>query len=350
MPIGSAAPQAVRSFALLSCRQICHLACKGVLFSLPLISSLASAQTPGPLSDTSQLPAAKASTNPPKSNQEPFKTQLQPVTIAPLPERRPPTQQVLKPELLARLKLIQNRLTLEINALEEAAKKRLQDSAVLSLKEDLAVADKKILKITEQLTNIDQKRSELLARREFIDQLVLAIDAKWNGSQPLQAFLEFQLLDMAQSDLTNPRGSGPLWKFITYLSMTVREVPEPREDVIGVMESYMNFASVLKPKTPAEFLTSRSYSNGSSSVAARPVDRSTLGDHLEKRMKELNRVEQVSIRASRGADLELRMKVVPPPASAPTEPIAPPEIRPNEAKEETKTGEPVNQASLTPGR
>jgi hypothetical protein len=249
------------------------------------------------------------------------------VTVSPLPVRAPASQAAGKSEVLARLKTLQSHQSQEIVDLETAIKKQLKASTAVTLKDDWKVTDRKISRLGDDLDQLQKRRAEVSARRDFINQLVLILDSRWDGKN-LQTFLEHQLLDMATNELTNPQGEpSPLWKFVTYLSVAIREVPERQDDVLSIAESYMNFASVLNPKTPAEFLANRNYTNTEMSVAARPANRETLGDFLEKRMQDLNPTPKAT-RASRVGprpDIELRLKVPTPPReeSAPESPTTP---------------------------
>lgn len=194
--------------------------------------------------------------------------------------------QPTKLEVLSRFRQIQRRQMQEINLLEESVKKSLKNSTLISLKGDLTNAKAKIHLLGESLSEFDSRRSELLIRREIVDQLILLIDSRWDGKE-LQAFLEHSILDIALSDLTDNQGSGNSWKFMVYLSIAIREAPEPREDVLSVIESYMGFSSVLDPKNPVDFITSRNYSNRAESVSAHPVERGAIGDYVEKRTQEI---------------------------------------------------------------
>lgn len=256
---------------------------------------------------------------------QPVAPSVQPTLVTPLPEgRRPASNGPDKAQIIERLKNLQSRQVQEIEQLEKSVKSHLKDSTTVSLKDDLSVTDKRIVRLGEQLEEIQKRRAELLARRDFVNRLIFTIDSKWNGQEALQSFLEHQLLDMAQNELTNVQGEpSALWRFVTYLSVTVREVPERRDDVIGIVESYMNFANVINPKTPAEFMANRNYTNGATSVAAHPASRESLGDDLEVRVNELKELKIAAPSASPMAsgpesrgDIELRLPRPAPPNDA----------------------------------
>ena len=123
----------------------------------------------------------------------------------------------------------------------------------------------------------NKRRGELNARREIVDRLIFQIDTKLGPNQKLQTFLEQTFLEMASADLADGRDAR-LWKAFTYLSMVMREVPESNEDVLNVFQGYLNFTSVLEPKTPADFIASRNYTNGSESAVANGRPRDKVSD------------------------------------------------------------------------
>ena len=184
-----------------------------------------------------------------------------------------------KRDMIERLKKLKETQSSELANLETAIRKQLQDSMSLNVSnEEVRFATAKAGLLAKRLDELNSRRAELNARREMIDRLIFAVDSKYSN-QPIQQFLEQQFLEMASTDLSEARDSR-MWKAYTYFSIAMREVPEPREDMFNVIESYMNFSNVLDPKTPAEFLASRNYTNGVQSVAARPVSRESIGDDI----------------------------------------------------------------------
>lgn len=202
-----------------------------------------------------------------------------------VPSRRPPS----KEELILRLRDLQSQQLQALNDIDGRLRKTFDDSTSINFKVVEKTTARRLTVLTDSLEVLNDRRAELIARRTFIDQLILQIDSKWT-QQPLQSFLEHQLLEMARTDLIDTTGSEPrLWKFFTYLSVVIREIPEPREDLLSFIEGYMNFSSVLAPKSPLEFLASRNYSNGGVSISAQPATHEGAGDGLEKKLVELNR-------------------------------------------------------------
>ena len=92
------------------------------------------------------------------------------------------------------------------------------------------------------------------------------------------------------------------------MSIVVREIPEPKENILGVIESYVLFSSVLNPKPPGEFLMNRNYSNGAASAAGVPTNKSDAGDYADKRLKELKSPDATTASKKPPADIEIRLK------------------------------------------
>ena len=206
-----------------------------------------------------------------------------------------------KRDLIERLKKLQSTQASELATIETAIHKQLQETMKLNVaKEDVRFASAKASVLATKVDELNKRRSELNARREMVDRLIFAIDTKYSN-QPLQQFLEQQFLEMASTDLADGRDSR-MWKAFTYMSIAIREVPEPREDMFDVIEGYMNYTNILDPKTPAEFLASRNYTNGNQSVAASPVSRDEIGDDVE-----VNAEESATRAINAPRTLELRM-------------------------------------------
>lgn len=215
-----------------------------------------------------------------------------------------------KSEILNHLKNLQKRHHDEIFKLEKQIKNLLRDSATIRLENDNKFKDKSAEKIASRIAELEKKRAELIARRSFIDRLILAIDSRWDGEN-LKQFLEHQLLDMATADLTNPEGPSSIWKFILYASIVVREIPERNENPISILENYMESTAVLDPKPPAEFAAGRHYTNGSQSYTATPGDREKLGEYLESRLKQLKlpaASSEPKVESAAPADIEIRLR------------------------------------------
>lgn len=187
------------------------------------------------------------------------------------------SDQPTKKEIMARLKTLQDQQIASSNEIDAAIRKQLQETLTMEIKNDeLPIASRRTGLVTKKIEELNKRRNELNARREIFDRLMFQVDSKWTG-QKLQTFLEQTFIEMASVDLADGRDSR-LWKAFTYFSMVVREVPEKNEDVLNIFEGYLNYSSVLDPKTPADYLASRNYTNGTESVVAHPVAKDEVGD------------------------------------------------------------------------
>jgi hypothetical protein len=185
-----------------------------------------------------------------------------------------------KKDVLAKLKTLQDKQLADSTELEAAIRKQLNETFKFEIAgDDLAIAGRRTNLVTKKIDELNKRRTELNARREIVDRIIFQVDSKWDGKSPLKDFFATTFLEMASNDLSDGRDNR-LWKEFTFLSMTMREVPEKNEDVVSLFEGYLNFSNVLDPKTPAEYLASRNYTDGLESAQARVSDRSSLGDGL----------------------------------------------------------------------
>ena len=222
-----------------------------------------------------------------------------------------------KAEALTRLKAIQAKQNNEIQSIDDALRKRFGDSTQIDMhQQNSKLSDRRVTQLTGHIEDLSQRRAELTARRDFMNMLIFTIDTKWNG-QNFNKFLEFTFLDMAMTDISDTRTSSHLWKFLTYASITVREAPEPHEDVINVLESYINFSGLLEPKSPAVFLAGRSYTNGNLSYSAKGVPADQVGDAVENQIRALDADAKKKLKPKQkeAADIELRIPPLPLPAA-----------------------------------
>lgn len=151
---------------------------------------------------------------------------------------------------------------------------------------DLSASSFQIKDLTRQLDEIGQSHREYQARKEVIDQLIVAVDSHWTD-QSLQPWLVDHLFALAKAGLVDAN-PNPSWRFYVYLALVLRQMADPRENPIARMATFMNFSSVLNPKNPADFLASRDYTNANESLSAKTIRKEDLGEYLEKRNKEIN--------------------------------------------------------------
>ncbi len=137
-----------------------------------------------------------------------------------------------------------------------------------------------------EIESLSNQRQEFIWRQELIDRLVLQIDSRFKGGD-LRDFLSERLVEMAKADLLETAGNKSLWKQMTYLSQTLRQIPERGENIIGFIDGYLKNSSFKKPLRPDEYLRTRAYSNGGEHVAATPATKDQVGEMVEQRLMEI---------------------------------------------------------------
>lgn len=227
-----------------------------------------------------------------------------------------------KRQVITKLKAIQSKQIQMINEIDDKLKGKLKDTQSLKVTDDTVASELRMTRLEESMELFDLKRREALERSQFIDRLVFAVDTKWTKDS-LKIFLEKTLLDIASAEMnqTDSKSSNSIWKFATYMSIAIRELSEPREDLISFVDNYMEFSTVLTPKAPTAFSQARSYTNGVSSQAAKVLNKENLGDGVEKKIKAVGKDEPVAvIQGTTTAPVE---------PVAPVEPAAPATIPPS---------------------
>lgn len=139
----------------------------------------------------------------------------------------------------------------------------------------------------ERAQKLAEQRKELVLRQEFLDRLVFRIDTRYKGDADLKAFLVAQVSDMAVVEASDAQGDASLWKFLTYLSIALKDQVERSENLASFIEGYMKFSSIRKPIKPEDYVSMRSYTNGKDSYSAKPVAREAVGDIVEQKLKQL---------------------------------------------------------------
>lgn len=223
--------------------------------------------------------------------------------------------------VISKLKSIQTKQVQLIGEIDDKLKNKLKSTQDLRMTDDTVSSELRMTRLQESMELFDQKRREAVERSQFLDRLIFAVDTKWTKDS-IKTFLEQTLLDIASAEMnqTDSKTSSSLWKFATYLSVAIRELSEPREDIISFIDNYMEFSTVLAPKPPTAFSQARSYTNGVTSEAAKVANKEDLGDGVEKKVKVNTKEEPAA--------------VVQGTTSAPIEPALPPTIPPNAANPE----------------
>lgn len=204
-------------------------------------------------------------------------------------------QRQLKPEIIASLRALLEKQSNALKANDLNVRKLIEETQTVRLGADQVQGERQLQSLYKRLNSVMAEKEEFQLRYDFLTQLIFQIDSKW-GSEPLQEFLEHQLLEMAITDASN---TNPIkaWRFYSYLSIAVREIPERREDLVAFIGGYLEFSGIREPKSPALFMNTRNYTNGATSQTARPVSREQLGEIVEQKMKEIEAPADIELRA-----------------------------------------------------
>lgn len=139
---------------------------------------------------------------------------------------------------------------------------------------------------TVHLEKLSLRRREYFLRQNFIDRLKFKIDKDYKG-QEMKAFLSKTVLELAHEEALDSQGDFGLTRFCNYLSLAIKQIPERNENLLGFVEGYMKFSSILNPVSPADYIHHRSYTNGRDTYNAKPVDREDVGELVEERLQQL---------------------------------------------------------------
>jgi hypothetical protein len=130
--------------------------------------------------------------------------------------------------------------------------------------------------LEESISQLQDKKREYLLRHDFLNELTNKFTSSYNGSDA-RVFIELQSLEMAATEIgvgsfEQPAGDE-YWRFLIYLSVAIRELPEQIENPFKFMEAYMNFSTISHPKRPGEFRAQRNYFNSRNTESGKPLPR-----------------------------------------------------------------------------
>lgn len=137
-----------------------------------------------------------------------------------------------------------------------------------------------------QLEKLSLKRREYFLRQNFIDRLKFKIDKDYQGGE-MKDFLSKTILELAHEEALDAQGDFGLTRFCNFLSLAIKQIPERNENLLGFVEGYMKFSSILNPVSPTEYIHHRSYTNGRDSYNAKPVAKEDVGEVVEERLEQL---------------------------------------------------------------
>ncbi|MEQ1877767.1 MAG: hypothetical protein ABL958_14075 [Bdellovibrionia bacterium] len=128
--------------------------------------------------------------------------------------------------------------------------------------------------IEETVSQLQERKREFLLRHDFLNDLTNKFTSAFGGGDARE-FIEKQTLEMAASEIgvgtfEQPAGDE-YWRFLTYLSVAIRELPEQIENPFKFTEAFMNFSTISRPKKPGEFRAQRNYFNSRRVESGKPM-------------------------------------------------------------------------------
>ena len=177
----------------------------------------------------------------------------------------------VKAETLRSLQSLRNENVKRLRDIDQALSKKIDEAKPGNLEKDVMT--------------LRTARREHMLRQEFLDRLILQVDANFRGGD-LRQFLQVALTEMAKTDAMSPSQEAGLWKFLKYASEAISSLPERKENILAFLEGYMN-RSVTDPIKPQDYLNSRNYTNGSTSEQGNPMGREEVGALADQRLQEL---------------------------------------------------------------
>lgn len=178
-----------------------------------------------------------------------------------------------------------------IEDIDKSIKKGLMSVRGLKLNEEQNLSPRKFSALEKELESLSLQRREHLMRQDFLDRLSFQVDRHFQGGD-LKAFLEIKILEMAQSEISSSRPDTNMWKFLSYLSLALKDLPERHEAPFAFIEGYMRFSTLLNPTRPNDYMAKRSYTNGVKFETAEPMEADRVGEVVEAKLKELQALNQ----------------------------------------------------------
>lgn len=113
-------------------------------------------------------------------------------------------------------------------------------------------------------TKLSDTRTALIEnqlRLEFLNSFISALERTTDPRKEVVTVLgDLAFRQVLASVETQTENS--IWRFEIYLSIAIRDIMEPRENLGEFVKQYIQYSSIRDPKTPKEFLKSRSYIGG----------------------------------------------------------------------------------------
>ncbi len=187
-------------------------------------------------------------------------------------------------EALAQVKSLIDKNHTRLIELDSSISKALMGIRDLGLTQNQETRTK-LVGLEKELEKLSFQRQEHLLRQEFLDRLSFQVDRHFQRGD-LKAFLEKKTLEMAQTEISSPQSDSNMWKFLSYLSLAIKELPERHENPFAFIEGYMRFSTLLNPLRPDEYLAQRNYTNGHDFETAAPMEADRVGEVVDAKIQE----------------------------------------------------------------
>lgn len=172
-----------------------------------------------------------------------------------------------------------------IEAIDKSIREGLMNLRDLKINQN-EVDPRKFGSMEKGLESLSLQRREHLLRQDFLDRLSFQVDRHFQGGD-LRKFLEVKILKMAQGELSSSQPDTNMWKFLSYLSLALKELPERHEAPFAFIEGYMRFSTLLNPTRPTDYMSKRNYTNGMDFEEAEPMSADRVGEVVEEKIKEI---------------------------------------------------------------
>lgn len=196
-----------------------------------------------------------------------------------------PTYALTPQEAVTQLKEIQNTNRALIDKADKSMQEQLKKSRGIKAQQlTRAEGDNTFDSIEESIAQIQEQKREYLLRHDFLNALVNKFASSFGGGDA-RDFIEKQALEMAATEIgigsyEQPAGEE-YWRFLTYLSVAIRELPEQIENPFKFTEAFMNFSTIAHPKKPGEFRAQRNYFNSRGAESGKPVSSDKVDGYEE---------------------------------------------------------------------
>lgn len=186
---------------------------------------------------------------------------------------------------------IKHLLSLKIKTSTKISEIDKQISALLNSTTLFSVEQNSFKQFDLSLNQLMELKKELLLQLNIFDQFSHKIQNSFKKEDDLRLFLIHLSLEMAKKNSEGYTQIDPnTIRFLAFLSVALRSLPERGENVIDFIEGYIQYSSVSHPKAPHLYFAQRHYTNGVVSEAAHPISKDKVGDIIDERINSLSAI------------------------------------------------------------